>query len=356
MNNRKEQLLNFGDKTELFGYKLVFYLIHRLFDGFFIYKKRKATIVAGSVTFFAILSFCPILLLLISGIEFFVESGPLAQSLVMKAVKVNFPALAPWILKSIESITKAQLTNSFNWLNLIILLYASLGFCSSIQFGIFTISMQERKGGFLIEDLKSIFDGVFVALFIVIMVIFLPDSPLLQKMKTDMPTLYGILAPTIKYQVFHSAMSIGFFTLYYKWISPIKIRFSDAFIGGISFIILFTIGKTFYWVYLHYVKDDLMQSFGNFYTLVVAITWIYFLMCSFFYGASVACAPVHKRKTPFNYELQKLSFLGEAWNSFRGEEELPDEDSEEEEDLEEEANEEEASPQGPIVDVPKEEV
>ena len=31
------------------------------------------------------------------------------------------------------------------------------------------------------------------------------------------------------------------------------------------------------------------QAYGNFYTLVVAVMWVYFLMCAFFYGASVAC-------------------------------------------------------------------
>jgi membrane protein len=70
----------------------------------------------------------------------------------------------------------------------------------------------------------------------------------------------------------------------------------DAILGAGVFVFLFMAGRSFYWVYLHYAEKDLAKSYGNFYTLIVAILWIYYLICSFFFSASVAYANQSLRK------------------------------------------------------------
>jgi membrane protein len=85
-------------------------------------------------------------------------------------------------------------------------------------------------------------------------------------------------------------------TLYFKFITNKKIRYTDGLFGAVTTLVSVAVAKTFYWVYLHYMKAELVQSFGNFYTMIVAVLFIYFVMLSFFYGASVAYAPSYNRK------------------------------------------------------------
>ena len=63
---------------------------------------------------------------------------------------------------------------------------------------------------------------------------------------------------------------------------------------------LFFVGKTFYWVYLKHFQTEMIKNFGDFYTIVEAVVWIYFLACSFFYSASVTYEPIGMRKPKNN--------------------------------------------------------
>jgi membrane protein len=90
------------------------------------------------------------------------------------------------------------------------------------------------------------------------------------------------------------AMSLLFFSFLYKSVIPLKVSIKDSFAGALTFVGCFMAGKSFYWVYHLYSKDGLSQAYGNFYTMVIATFWIYFLMSSFFYGACVASLKTQK--------------------------------------------------------------
>ena len=96
--------------------------------------------------------------------------------------------------------------------------------------------------------------------------------------------------------IWQGVIALTFFTFYYKWLTPIKVRFNDAFIASASFVMLFYLGKTFYWVYLKHFQVEMINNFGDFYTIVEAVIWIYFLACSFFFSATVAFDMVSLRR------------------------------------------------------------
>lgn len=291
MENKKKDLHSWGDTAEIKSFILIKKVVNRLLDGFFHFKKRKGEIVAGSATFFSLLSFGPILLTLISLSTFVFSSQDKAQDFVLSAINNNFPNLAPWILKSLNQIVATQIqgNSGFSVINFVVLLYATLGVISSLHFGLKTISRSQSRGGFFLDDAKSLFAGVSVTLFMGGFLML--SSPNIVKgwLYTSSASWNDFSDFLISYNILPALSAMAFFTLYYQWSTPKNISWRDSFYGATTFVVTFMVGKSFYWVYHLYTKDTMSQSYGNFYTLVVAVLWVYYLMCAFFYGASVAC-------------------------------------------------------------------
>lgn len=289
--SEKRDLNKWGDNVEIRSFIFIKRVVNRLLDGFFHFKKRKGEMVAGAATFFALLSFGPVLLTLISFSGLFFPNGREAKDFVLGAISNNFPKLAPWIMESINKIVSAQLAGDtgFSFINFVVLTYACLGVISSLHFGLKTISKQDFSGGFLVEDVKSFGAGVSVATFMGAFLLLSNPNFMGKWLYSSNATLNDISQVLITYNIFPALVSLGFFTFYYQWSTPNHIKVQESFKGACTFVATFMVGKSFYWVYHLYTKDTLSQSFGNFYTLVVAVLWIYYLMCAFFYGASVAC-------------------------------------------------------------------
>ncbi len=280
-----------GNTAEVHSFILVKRMVNRLLDGFFHFKRRKGEIVAGAATFFSLISFGPILLWMISLAGFLFPTQLEARDFVLNVVKNNMPNLAPWILDSVKNIITTQLEGNtgFSLINFLVLLYSSLGIVTSLFFGVNTISKSESKGGFVIEDIRSMGMGLSVAFFMAGFMV-LGHKPLMHRwLLSSYESWNSIINFLVDYNVLPAAFALGFFTMFYQWSTPSRINLKESFYGASSFVGCFAVGKTFYWVYHLYTKDSLGQAYGNFYTLVVAVLWVYFLMCAFFYGASVAC-------------------------------------------------------------------
>jgi membrane protein len=232
-----------------------------------------------------------------------------AQGYVLDALKNNFPEMAPWIMQSIEKLITTQLHSSatLNWLNIGIFFYSAMGVIGAIVFGLNKIAHHELRGGMLFDDLRALVAAVVMTTFLSAM-IFLTQQSVVH-------TLFGESSgPFAKFMLyffqssfFLPAVAVGFFTLFFKVATPKKISFARSLLGALSFVMVFSAGRTFYWVYLHYAKAELAQSFGNFYTLVVVVVWMYFAQCALFYGASVAYQDYGNRKA-----VQEDSTSGEV--------------------------------------------
>jgi membrane protein len=286
----KVTLIDAAENFENHSHKMLVKLAIRLITGFLHFRKRKGEILAGSTTFFGILSFGPVLLLMISMVGWSGMSDVQAKDYVLDAIEHNFPTVASSVLKSIEDIITARLKTGFadDFLNLFFLLYSSMGIISSIMFGMHSIAQQEIRGGFLVEDLRSMLVGIFGSLFIFSLLFYGYYGPILAKKMVGPGSLEELARYMLTSNTVPIALSLTFFTFFYQFASTNIVRLKDSFLGAITFVACFSLGKSFYWLYLQLSQETLTQSYGSFYTMFVAVFWVYYLMCSFFYGASVA--------------------------------------------------------------------
>jgi membrane protein len=295
LNSSKHSLLDSSERYENAYYEFLKKSLNRLVEGFFIFKTRKGELLAGATTFFTLITLSPLLLLVITMYGKMVGDLDQAYAQVMISIKETMPHLAAWIFQSLQTIIKSQLSkDSLNWFNIGLLFYTGAGLSGTLVFGMSNIADVKQRGGWIVESFKSILSAGFVTAFILISLTVSFQTDLLLSLVKDIPVI-STLALYASKSFVQAVLLLSLLTMYYKHITPKNIRYSDGFFGAVTTMTLFFTAKTFYWIYIHYMKAELVQSFGNFYTMIVAVLYIYFMVCSFFYGASVAYSPSYKR-------------------------------------------------------------
>ena len=295
----KEKILDLGDEYDAKSYNLFMVFFERLLNGFYIYRTRKASVHAGASTFFAIMSLFPMILLLVSATGYFIGDIVEAKKLVLNNFHESFPKLAPWIFKSIEKIITAQLKGlSQNFLNVVFLFWASAGFYNSVIVGIRSIIHQEIKGGFIFDDIRSLLGCTMMTAFIICLLGLSEGAFIYNMIISQNKEISSTIKLLFDYNIFQLGTSLLFFTFCYKFMESISLK--DSFWGAITFVSCFIAAKSFYGVYIGTIGKNLQASFGNFYTLVIGLIWIYVLMGSFFLGACVAYTN-RSRSLPVNF-------------------------------------------------------
>lgn len=272
------------EKLEQVFFDIVKNFFTRFISALFLFKKRKGEVLAGATTFFTVLSFGPAMLLLISVIGAYIGDNDVAKNHVMETLFASFPKVDPWILKSLKLLVEEQISShSIKPYQVGLWFFTCLGISTSFVFGINILSKVDPDGGFFQDDIRSLFFGVLMALFFLIVFMMFEKQfvlTLVETFLTDSETILSII------EVLVWPFSIIFFGLFYKFSAQIKVSTKDAMLGGFVFTCCFLLGKSSYWIYLKYFKDDLYADYGNFYNFMVGMIWIYFLVCSFYFGAS----------------------------------------------------------------------
>lgn len=228
------------------------------------FHANHGNLIAASSTFYAILSSLPIMIAIIASVGLIIDDFNKAQTEVLNYLKLFFPNLSPWVMATIKNVIVEQIGRRgfMNILNWVILLWASMGFISSIFNGIHVLSGVKFHRRWKIP-FKS-FVVLIVTILTCFMVIFL-DS-------------YWVMAMIL----------LIYFTFILYFLLEKGIELKDAILGAIIFLLLFFASKFLFGFYLKNIRGTLIRNFGDFYTLVVAVLWMYYIMNSFFLSASIS--------------------------------------------------------------------
>lgn len=289
MKFESKKIYDLAENSEVRFYQWIYLGAGRLLHSFFLFKRQKGEILAGAVTFFAILSFCPLILLAIGLTGTFIEDPLAAKQFVMNTFSSTIPNLAPWIVESIGKIVENNVKSGGpSIMNSLLLFYSLMGLVSTVVFGINYISQSKVRGGIIVEDFKSALLGGSVGVFLLCLIFISEKDFLLSLTSGPKSSGYFILSTLFKFNFLSIVTSLAFFTYFYKYATAREITQRDAFKGAVTFVGCFLFGKSFYWVYFTMFKAELEMTYGNFFTIFTAVLWIYYLTCSFFYGATTA--------------------------------------------------------------------
>jgi membrane protein len=275
--------------------------------GILFFEKHGLTL-ASSSSFFAIITSVPFFLLIIRGIGYFLGSLSHIQKYLFILGQRFFPEMAPQLLLQVQAMIKGPLfaDQHFTILNFIFLVISAITFLNSIWMGIFFItedrkilSVKKHLKGFVIIAITLLILGmVFVIPPIIIYIIKFIQTNLITQFFFDN---FDFLRPLLTYvktinlkksywlhsNVLHITIVLLYFTLLYRWLFSWKISLREAFIASLSFSLSVFIGKYLFWIYIYYVRDGMINNYGDFYTSILGLIWLFYLMCFFFYGACV---------------------------------------------------------------------
>ncbi len=308
------------------------YLAHLYGEAFRLFNRKKTTLLAASASFYVILTIIPFFLLLIRIVGSLIGDLREVNSLIFKLGNEVFPNLGPQVLLKAQEIIQGTFLadRQLTFINFFILIISSLSFFNTIWTGIFMIS-DDRSFLKWWKHLKGL--GV-IGLTVIMLIVAFAFHPLLMMvvkalqynvvvdiLYQEVESLKGIIefarsvdinkSGIFKENIFHLVIFITYFTFIYRWFFNWKLSFKASLLSSSTFVGLLLIGKNLFWIYIFYVRDTMMSSYGDYYTFIVAIIWIYLVMCFFFYGISL-CVVLRDQKTktisrqgPWDFPNQK---------------------------------------------------
>lgn len=282
--------------------------IANLYRGAILFYNKKGTTLASSSSFYALITIVPFALLMVRGIGYFLGNLDRTQKYIFLIGSQFFPEVAPQLLIRLQLLIKGPLFagTNFTLLNFIFLAVTTITFLNSIWMGIFFITDDKSilspwkiLKGFVIIGMTLLMLGlVFLLPPIIIFVIkFVQTNIITQFMWNN----FDFLRPSLKYllkinlkksywlnsNMLHSGILIIYFTALYRWLFSWKIHLHEAFVAALTFTFSVFLGKSLFWIYMYYVRSSLMRNYGDLYTTVMGVIWLFYLMCFFFYGACV---------------------------------------------------------------------
>lgn len=293
-----------------------------LYKGGKLFHEKQGTTLASSSTFYALITVVPFILLLVRGIGFFLGNINQTQKYLFLLAARFFPTTAPQLLLTIQGMIKGPLfaDSKFTILNFIVLAVTSITFLNSIWMGIYFIT--EDKSILSLWRILKGFVIIGITLVMVAALFLLPPAIIyiVKFFQTNALTqfiyeTFDFLRPMIIYikkinlrksywlnsSVLHITILIAYFTVLYRWLFSWKIQLKEAFVAALAFSVSIFVGKSLFWIYFYYVRANLMRNYGDLYTSVVGVIWMFYLMCFFFYGACV-CHVYRERKKGINYD------------------------------------------------------
>ena len=279
-----------------------------LYNGALLFHEKKGTTLASSSTFYALITIVPFLLLTVRGIGYFLGNINRTQKYIFVLGGRFFPEVAPEFLLTIQNLIKGPLFagTQFTILNFIVLSVSTITFLNSIWMGIYFItedksilSLWRILKGFVIIGITLLMVFVlfmmppliiFVIKFIqtnVITQFFYDNFDFLRPFLTFIKSINLRRSYWLNSSVIQVSILILYFTVLYRWLFSWRIQLKEGFIAALAFSMSVFIGKSIFWVYIYYVRGSLMRNYGDLYTSVVGVIWLFYLMCFFFYGACV---------------------------------------------------------------------
>jgi membrane protein len=289
----------------------------RFIVGLSFFFKEKGMTVAAASSFYAVLTIIPLYLLIIRMLGAFAPGLAHIKQDVFNMAKEVMPNLRPETLYKVENIFFAPLTAGapLTIFNLFIFSWSLFTFLNSIWNGLylmtgdrsFTSSWRHAKG-IVIIIITAILISITLLLpsaFLVTFNIF-KDSSVLKLIANSSPDVYEYvmmfsnagfnLGSFFLSNIFYLLVLVLYFSFFYSWLFSKRVTKNESMVASVAFVSFLLIGKNMFWIYLMYIRQGLVTSYGDYYIFFIALVWIFTVMSFFYYGASICYASILKKK------------------------------------------------------------
>ncbi len=290
------------------------FVVKNLFYAYKVFYSMRGSLIAASSSFYFLLTIVPMAMLLIRIVGFFVGDIALTHDKLFLLTGQFLPSIAPGLILKLKAIIDGLLRgqSSFSAINFFVLLWSSLLFLNSIWHGFYQLT-----GDLAYRSLTRHFKGLVIIISTILllnMALALPmlftfvesvvrnnfitnflfdHFPSLRPMAIQFLELSLFTKILIKSNLLHAIIVWLYFSFLYRWFWAEKISIKVAMIGAVVFVLSFFIGKFGFYFYVFYLRNNYIDNYGDYYTFLLALIWLFFVLSFFFYGACV-CKVLHQ--------------------------------------------------------------
>jgi membrane protein len=263
---------------------------------FLSFKEDGCLNLSAAIAFYAILSLIPFIYLLVSLVGFFIGS----KGEVLPKVSVYINQLIPFISEHVlHEVGRINLGSGvFAWFAVVFMLWSSTLIFDSIEFSLKKVFKVERVRPFWVSKIMSLLFVPVVGLVFIFLQIFNLTIDAFIKLNNYFGiTLVPIFLNSIglKY-IFPLLLAFLFLTALYSIVTPGRIFFREAMIGGFISAIMMEIAKhIFGWMIIHNPNFGLV--YGSLNTIILMILWIFYASAIFLFCAEIISAYQKKKKS-----------------------------------------------------------
>lgn len=285
-----------------------------------LFKEKKGTSLAASSSFYMILSVIPLSLLFIRMVG--VALGDLGKSGedIFLIAGGLFPNAAPEMMVQFKKMLMGPLFGggTFTVINTIILLITGFSLFNSIWNGLYLMTgdkfhtsrwkYAQGMGIIAISITSMIFLLALPPMFMGALTFFKKSGVIhyletIEALKGFVAWLNTINIESFKFlrsNAFIGLLILGYFTFLYRWFFRFRITWRESFFSAFTFVFFLLLAKNLFWVYFTNARSTLVTNYGDYYTFILACTWIFLVMCLFFFGA---CLSYQFQKYPLDIGL-----------------------------------------------------
>ena len=251
------------------------------------WSAHQAPRLGASVAFYSLLSFAPLLILLVTLAGLVFDPQTTQRTLIDQAraaIGDRGADTVQALLKSAQKPTSGVLASIIAFLTL---LFGASGVFIELRDALNTIweSQPKDQGGIkgLLKDRLFSFGMVLSVGFLLL--IFLVISAALSFLGKYFGHIVPIPVPVLEVINFVLSLAVitALFALMFKYVPAARINWHDVMIGAVGTAVLFTIGKFVLGFYLG--KASVGSAYGAAGSLVAVIVWVYYSAQIFFFGA-----------------------------------------------------------------------
>jgi membrane protein len=284
-------------------------LVWIFYQAILLFHTRRGTTLAAASSFYVIITLVPLMLLLIRLLGFVIGDLSRGSDEIFFYLKQFLPDVSPEIFERVQEMVQGPLFGGrgATLVNLGLLLITSLSFFNSIWNGLYLITNDKTYLSFWKNVKGVVIIGITIGLMLASLLIpqaFVLFAKTLQNnfvvdfVWEFFPPLQPAIAWFQGHDVarwkfftslpFYAMVLVVYFTLLYRWFFSWKLPYFNSMIAAVTFMACFFVGKNFFWIYFIHVRDNLISNYGDFYTVIVGLMWVYVVMTFFYFGACLS--------------------------------------------------------------------
>ncbi|MBM4134547.1 MAG: YihY/virulence factor BrkB family protein [Nitrospira sp.] len=250
------------------------------------FRRHGCTSLAASLAFFTLLSFFPMIYLLLYLVSFFVSHERIGHEFLLNFLQGFLPMLGADLAEEVKRVAGEQIVR---WVVFLAFVWFGMLVFYEMNYAVNVVFETPRKRGALLSSLASF---ALLGLVEVLMVLSYLVTQTLGRLVSYAPRIGGIdLVAVAAHKllltyVLPFALVLAAVTCLYRYLPAVRPAWRDAAVGGLVLALLWEVAKHLFGTYVQHLSVY-SRMYGSLLVTVLFLLWVYYSAALLLFGASI---------------------------------------------------------------------